>query len=50
MFYGYYDKFGGKVSEEKFNDFSEIEQWATDQFGYYDTDYLFALDDNGEIV
>ena len=43
--YGYYEKFG-VISEEKFNDFSEIEQWAADKFGCYDTDYLFALDED----
>lgn len=43
--YGYYEKFD-TISEEKFNDFSEIEQWATDKFGCYDTDYLFAIDED----
>lgn len=46
MFYGYYDKFGGCVSEEKFNDFAEVEQWAADRFGNYDPDYLFTLDES----
>ena len=44
-FYGYYEKFD-TLSEEKFNDFSEVEQWAADKFGCYDTDYLFALDED----
>jgi len=42
--YGYYEKGLGHVSEEKFNSWEEIEQWATDTFGYWDPDYLFALD------
>ena len=43
MFYGYYEK-TGNISDEKFNDFSEVEEWATNRFGFnYDTDYLFTL-------
>ena len=44
-FYGYYEK-TGTISEEKFNDFSEVEEWAANWFGCYDTDYLFALDED----
>ena len=47
--YGYYE-LTGEYSEEKFNDFSEVEEWAANKFGYYDTDYLFAVDENDEIV
>ena len=44
-FYGYYEK-TGTMSEEKFSDFSEVEEWAANWFGCYDTDYLFALDED----
>lgn len=45
MFYGYYEKYD-VMSEQKFNDFSEIEEWAVNTFGCYDADYLFAVDES----
>ena len=44
-FYGYYEK-TGTISEEKFSDFSEVEEWAANRFGCYDTDYLLTLDED----
>ena len=45
MLYGYYEKCNC-MSEEKFNTWAEIEQWATDKFGYWDSDYLFSFDES----
>jgi hypothetical protein len=45
MFYGYYEKCN-MMSEEKFNDFAEVEEWAVNTFGCYDTDYLFAVEES----
>ena len=45
-FYGYYEKGCGHVSDEKFDTWEQVEQWATDTFGYWDPDYLFALDED----
>ena len=45
MMYGYY-ALTGTVSEQKFNDFFEVELWAADRFGAYDTDYLFTLEES----
>ena len=45
MFYGYYEK-RNVMSEEKFNDFAEVEEWAVNTFGCYDADYLFAVEES----
>ena len=45
MFYGYYE-LTDTLSEEKFNDFSEIEEWAANRFGCYDSDYLFEVEES----
>ena len=45
MMYGYYE-LTGTMSDVMFNDFSEVEEWAANEFGCYDTDYLFGLDED----
>ena len=42
--YGYYE-LTGMISDEKFNTFEEVEQWAVNNFGCYNTDYLFAVNE-----
>ena len=45
MYYGYYE-LTNTISDQKFNCFEEVERWAADNFGFYDTDYLFAIEEN----